>query len=1261
MIAKEEKIKIQESDKRAISLTGHEVEFYGMISFCLLFNGRPHKHNFYITKDANYNGALLIGLDFLHHFDVTMHFGSNKLLSVKGQTFKYDAREEYEDYESIRTINEEIEKKDEEFRVINTKHVVIPANTIYRINAVVVAPKNTNRNLIVENVINNKYLRIERALVNKNRISIGCMNASDKDMVLKHNQTVAIASPVEDIKDKIPEIEMEDIDEQIAKLDLNHLSKFEQDEIKKLIRKNAKSFSTKSEPLGLIHGEQHEIHTEEGKVSYVPQYRQPQIVRQKIEDMADDLLARGVVRRCNSAWNSPILLVTKKDGTSRFTVDLRGVNAITENRVHPIPKISETLDSLANSKYFSTLDAKSGYWQLKLRESDQEKTAFRTATKTLCFSRMPFGLKTASFSFQNILNKVLRDALGIYSTIYIDDVVIYSETFDQHISHLDSVLQMVAKAGIKMSLNKSQFAQEKIKFLGFIVDGKGINSDPEKVRAIQNFPIPKNQKNVRQFLATVGFYRQFIEDFAGIAAPLSSLLRKDVKWKWETLHQDAFQKLKCAMVTHPILRHPDFERAFQIHSDASCESIGGCLMQEHEGVLHPVSYFSRKLRDAETRYSVSEWEALGVIASIKQFHYYIYGRKFKVVVDHKPLVNIFKVQSKNNRINRWASFLMDYDFETVYKQGKLHHLPDALSRNCDVDALMVAINALKTKKKVKDKILNKKPIFSEIFSKENVKLEQNKEERWKLLIKYLKGGEVPSCPPRSSLDNFTLVDQCLYFSSKKDKATDNLKLVVPLSLQKDALKLVHDSQNSIHAGFLKTLFKAQGLFYWPNMVLDIKNYVKHCMQCLKRKSGIKNKAAMGDFPPVSEPNERIGLDLIGILPQTERGNRFILTVHDHFSKYTYIYPIPGKSAEVVTRAFRKHILLAGVPSYITSDRGSEFIANTFRELCETMRITTNFATAFRPQACGAVENRNKIIGDYLHFLSNESNEQWDDLCEYVQAAINSAYHVAIRDTPFFIHHGRDYKTIYSDILSGSKRVMDQEKPYNIEVQERLTKAFEQVKQNNINAHETYKKAYNKNLRPHNIGAGDIVLVRNEIKQGQNIRKLNPRYNGPYRVIKFVNDNNCIIKGMMQNNSRELLVHTDRLKMASPSNDPYPMYVDAKPLKKNILIDELSSDEDNKAVDSDKSSSDDEIIINDKKKSSKNKRKKRIIVDENADTDIDEPNYLDDEIRHPEDNVRDENRNLISTNSESENLSENEERNQIVSRYNLRKKKSKMPK
>ena len=1015
-IAKEENVLIHESDKRAISLTGHEVKFHGMIKFELMFNGKPFKHNFYITSEANFSGALLIGLDFLHHFDATMHFGAQNLINIKGQSFKYESREDYDDYESVRTLKEE-PKIDQQFRVINNKHVVIPANSIYKINAVIVAPKSNKTNLIVEDALNNQFMKIERALVNKNRIQIGCMNASDKDMTLKLNQVIGIASPVEEIKDKIPEIEKEDIEEQIAKLDLKHLSKFEQDQVKDLIRSNSKSFSTKAEPLGLIHGEQHEIHTEEGKVSYVPQYRQPQIVRQKIEDMADDLLARGVVRRCDSAWNSPILLVTKKDGTSRFTVDLRGVNAITENRVHPIPKISETLDSLANSKYFSTLDAKSGYWQLKLREEDQEKTAFRTATKTLCFRRMPFGLRTASFSFQNILNKILRDALGIYSVIYIDDVVIYSKSFADHLEHLDKVLKMMAKAGVKMSLNKSQFAQTEIHFLGFIVNGEGIVSDPKKVRAIQNFPIPKNQKNVRQFLATVGFYRQFIEDFAGIAAPLSSLLRKDTKWKWESMHQEAFQKLKCAMVTAPVLKHPDFDKSFEIHSDASSESIGGCLMQEHDGILHPVSYFSRKLRGAETRYSVSEWESLGVISSIKHFHYYIYGRKFKVVVDHKPLINIFRVHSKNNRINRWASFLMDYDFNTVYKQGKLHHLPDALSRNCEDEPLMKEINALRQKKILKKKQINEKPKFAEIFGRENVKAEQEKEDRWNLLITYLKGGEVPSCPPRSTVNNFTLMNDCLYFSSKKDKATDNLKLVVPQSLKEDALKLVHDSQNSIHAGFLKTLFRAQGLFYWPNMVLDIKQYCKHCMPCLKRKSGVKSKAAMGDFPPISEPNERIGIDLIGILPETKRGNKFILTVHDHFSKYTYIYPIPGKSAEVVTNAFRKHILIAGAPSYITSDRGSEFIAATFRELCNTMRITTNFATSFRPQACGAVENRNKVIGDYLHFLSNESNQDWDDLCEYVQAAINSAYHVAIRDTPFFIHHGRDYKTIYSDILS----------------------------------------------------------------------------------------------------------------------------------------------------------------------------------------------------------------------------------------------------
>jgi hypothetical protein len=388
----------------------------------------------------------------------------------------------------------------------------------------------------------------------------------------------------------------------------------------------------------------HKLNTEQGKVACTPPYRQPHHTIQVIEDLTKELLDLEIVKECNSPWSNPIVLIWKKDNSWRFCLDLRKLNSLTLLEPVEIPRITETIDALANMKYFSLVDAKQGFFQMELEEEDKIKTAFRTRSKTLCFNRMPFGLRNASFSYQAAMNRILAPVLGKLALCYIDDIIIFSTDFQTHMSDLAEVLDLIISGGVKLSLPKCKFAQTTIDYLGYRVDGSGLRPNPDKVKSLQEFPIPKKQKNVRQFLASVGFYRQFIHDFSGISAPLSNLLRKNRKWSWGNAEQAAFDKLKSAMLSAPILKHPDFSKQFEIHTDASIESIAGVLMQKYDNIPFPIAYFSRKLHGPEVRYSVTELEALAIVTSIKSFHYYIAQSEFLVVTDHMPLKTMFSTK-----------------------------------------------------------------------------------------------------------------------------------------------------------------------------------------------------------------------------------------------------------------------------------------------------------------------------------------------------------------------------------------------------------------------------------------------------------------------------------------------------------------------------------------------------------------------------------------------------------------------------------------
>jgi len=408
--------------------------------------------------------------------------------------------------------------------------------------------------------------------------------------------------------------------------------------------------------------------------------RMAPVEQEVVEKHVQEMLADGVIRPSESPWASPVVLVSKKDGTTRFCIDYRALNEVTKKDVYTLPRIDEVLDALGNSSYRTTLDLVSGYWQTPVVEADKEKTAFVTRSGLYEFQVMPFGLTGAPPLFQRNMDQVLKGLTWKCCLVYIDDIVVYSRTFEQHLQDLKAVFERLRAVSLRVKLSKARFCLEKLEVLGHVVTNEGILPAPHVLAKVVAAKPPCNVTEVRAFLGLVGYYRNFIDQFAKLAEPITALTRANTPFVWSRQCQDAYDELKERLVTEPILAFPNFTKPFILHTDASDVAIGAVLAQrDEEGREKVIGYASKSMSPAERRYTVSERECLAVVHWVKAYRPYLYGSKFEVVTDHQALQWLFKMKDSSSRLTRWSLKLQEYDFTIVHRAGRRHANADAMT------------------------------------------------------------------------------------------------------------------------------------------------------------------------------------------------------------------------------------------------------------------------------------------------------------------------------------------------------------------------------------------------------------------------------------------------------------------------------------------------------------------------------------------------------------------------------------------------------
>ena len=766
-------------------------------------------------------------------------------------------------------------------------------------------------------------------------------------------------------------------------------------ELKKCIKRYSEIFSSNPKGPTPTNAIFHEIDTGENKPVNQPPHRASPAQRCSIEKIVEEMRENKVIKPSKSPWASPVVLVSKKDGSTRFCVDYRKINSLTKKDVYPLPRIDDTLNALGNSKFFSSFDLASGYWQIPMNPKDQEKTAFISHTGLFEFLVMPFGLCNGPATFQRFMDIALAGIKWKSCLVYLDDIIVFSPTFEQHLLDLEEVFTRLKNNKLSLKASKCYFCQKSLVYLGHLISEDGIAPDPEKIRAIIEMPTPKDKTELRSFLGMSGYYRKFVFNYAMYAFSLHELTHRDVDFIWNETHEQIFQELKSFLAKHPILRHPDFDHPFIVQTDACDIGIGAVLCQIIDNEERVVQYISRTLQPEERKWCVREKEALAIIWACQQFKPYLSGSKFLVQTDHHSLQWLKEAKSPP-RLVRWALNLTEFDFEIKHKKGSSNGNADCLSRlptptrlseqHTIVDELDKFLYSLETEP------INLLPTFSKEFLKENQKNDNFIHRIHNILI-----GKKCS-PEYKHLEKVYIVKDDLVYR----KQGNNTSFVLPQTLRETVLKAFHNDNLVCHIGRDKMFKLLKVRYFWPGMHDDIHRWVMACIKCRRKKP--YPPRCQGNLIPIkcSYPFEIIGMDIVGPFKTTKNGNRYVLTIIDYFTNWVEAVSLKTISAEAVANAiFSLIITRHGCPSKLLTDQGTQFTSSLIGHLCKKFNIKKLQTSAYHPQSNGKVERFHRFLKNALSLISKPDQTNWDEMLECVLFAHRLTTNRTINETPFF--------------------------------------------------------------------------------------------------------------------------------------------------------------------------------------------------------------------------------------------------------------------
>ena len=908
-------------------------------------------------------------------------------------------------------------------------------------------------------------------------------------------------------------------------------------------------FSTGSSDIGQTSLITMEVETGDHKPICQKPYNLPLKHQDWVKQELDILEKAGIITRSMSPWASPIVIVPKKSEKSdepprrRMCVDYRALNKLLPpvKKVNsnakgvlslvPLPKIDEIYAKLRNTCIYSTLDLRSGYHHITLSPESQPKTAFVTPMGKYQFSKVPFGLAQAPAYFQQLINKVLANIIFAFG--YLDDIIIFSSSEEEHLCHLETVFRKLREANLKLKESKCNFLKRHIQYLGHLISGQGVKPLHEKLESMKSIPPPTTVKEVRQYLGLVGYYRKFVPRFSDIARPLTNLTKKNVDFIWTDKCQHSFEMLRELLMEEPVLKYPDPNRPYKLFTDASKYAWACVLTQEYKYhkendksfvINHPITYQSGLFKGSQVNWATLTKEAYAIYISVKKLSFYLEDAQVIICTDHRPLIKFLEKETLNNKVNNWAMELEGKNMQIIHIQGIKNTLADTMSRLITIEPdlkLAPEPPGYEFGYYVFEDLPNVQVNEINIIQELELGIPMKQMIEMQEQDSYCKNIRARLDKDEKSVDSTYLLKENVLYKLVTDNQQTFEALIVPKTLQPAVLKLVHDDMG--HNGSKRTYMALKRLYYWKGVKGDTTKYVRSCRPCQEKNRHIVKYAKL-HFRVPTLPMQFISMDLIGNFPRTAKGNTFALTAVCMLTGYVFCIPLKDKSAQQVINAYVNEIYgKYGGSMKILTDNGTEFKNKLFEEVAKQLGVEYKTYTApYHPQSNGRIEGFHSFLKACMSKHITTTLE-WDEVIPLACSAYNFMPNEHSKESPFFLMFGRDPLLPINSLLQPKIRYLgDEQCLLSLEA---LKNMYEIVARNLQKARQQSKQT---KLPTATFKVNDLVLIKNHTAGS-----LEPKYVGDYRVVKFVGNQ---VEVMHAKTGKIQRVHITDIKYILPAEN-----------------------------------------------------------------------------------------------------------------------------
>ncbi len=951
---------------------------------------------------------------------------------------------------------------------------------------------------------------------------------------------------------------------------------------------------------------QHRIHTGDAAPVRSPQRPISAAKADVLRQQLHELESTGAIEPApeSTPWRSMAVLLKKKDGSARLAIDYRSLNAITTKDAYNIPTISSILDRLAGARFFTSLDMASGFHQILVHPDDRQKTAFSVPAAAggglYVWRVLPEGVTNGPSSFQRAMDLVLAGLHG-FALPYLDDVLIFSRTFDEHIQHLRAVFGRLLRAGMVVKAAKTRLAREQLLYLGHIISARGVEANPALTASVREAAPPTDLATLRSFLGLSGYFRRFVPRYAAVVEPLTALTRSGVPYLWGESQQKAFEEIKRLLTSPPILALPERGAEMRVETDASGTHAAGAIYQRSaaSGLFHPMAYWSATFDESQRRWSPTDRECAAVIWALKEWDYLLEGERFTLVTDHSALRYLREATTRangNGRLIRWAIWLSAYGpFEIVHRSGKTNVVADYLSRPAQPRATPTAttstsptaaatttaaptVAAVTTRSAAASKSpqrprqqpqspskpiaappppppkpspppLPPKPLPKSSAAQSSAAqpatadtVEEDTREvldaqRRDPLCKELRDFLLEKKPVTSKRAQNALrcgtfhIDEktklLVRLESRGGGLAARAQLVLPDELHEQVLRRNHDE--AAHVGPWRLRFKLLLRYWWPTLAADCNAWATECEECQRHNSRVSTPHyGLLQSIVVTRPNERVGADLVGPLPTTAAGNKYLLVAVDHFTKWAVAVALTGIEASMVADALVQHWFHPrGPPQVLQSDRGGQFVSELMAEVLRKYGIEKRTTTSFHPSGNGMVERVNGEITEILKKRVGLHHDKWDLMLSDVVRSYNAAPHSSLGGkSPYRVETGRDYPEQGDHVADRATSDPPRSIHDYIERREEVQKATEEeVRKSIAEKQQKQKIRYDKDHCAFDLKKGDLVKLDVRAKKEN---KLSANFEGPYTIVEIHGGGrNCTIQHVNNAKDRQI-VHVSRV-------------------------------------------------------------------------------------------------------------------------------------